>query len=111
MTAKLTPSDLEAAACEYDDRNPHQGVPSRDAAYKGFIDGVRWAEDRAQWVPWASGQRPQKPGYYAVTKASKGRTAGSRSTSAAWWDGSRFLNAANVLAWRAMPAPWEEGVS
>lgn len=108
MTSRLTPSDLEAAACEYDDRNPHKGVPARDAAYKGFIDGVQWAEDRAQWVPWSTGQRPPKPDYYAVTK--QVRVAGQmvRKCSASWWDGRRFLNASNVLAWKPLPAPWAE---
>ena len=85
MTSRLTPSDLEAAACEYDDRNPHQGVPARDAAYKGFIDGVRWAEDRSAWVPWASGIRPPKPGYYLVTKTARVNGRNTHTCSTSWW--------------------------
>ena len=109
-TPRLPPADLEAAACGYDDANAYQGIPARDAAYKGFLAGAEWAGDRPAdgWVPWATNERPPKPGTYEVTKGDP-RRPGLRVCSAAYWDGGRFLNAANVLAWRPLPPPWAPG--
>ncbi len=110
MTASdlLDPQALTDAACEYDDANSYQTIPERDAAYKGFLAGIRWLAARDCWTPIAEG-KPKKPGSYQVTK--RGKVAGrvARVTAAAHWDGSRFLNAANVLAWRPLSEPYAGG--
>lgn len=108
MTASnptVDPQALETAACEYDDANAYQTIPERDAAYKGFLAGIRWLAAHDTWTPMAEG-RPPRPGNYQVTK--NGRKAGRmcRVCSAAYWTGHCFTNAASVLAWRPLSEPW-----
>lgn len=102
-------SALIAAACEYDDANAYQSIPARDAAYKGFLAGAQWQAAQTDWTLMADRPPPAESGFYLVTKAHPGKR--SRTCAPAYWTGSRFFNAANVVAWRPLPEVWAGGES
>jgi hypothetical protein len=110
-TNPIDPQALETAACEYDDANAYQTIPERDAAYRGFLAGIRWLAARDVWTPMSADSQPGRPGYYQVTKTGKAGGRVGRVCGAAWWDGRRFLSAANVLAWRPLSEPWAGGAT